>query len=269
MSILGIDYERCSNCNICLTTCILFRKDRDQNKIIVVDNPNYKCNLCGQCIAKCPEDAIIYEGLGETLSFEGIKKPETIASYDTIYKFLTAHRSVRLYKKKIVPIDTLRKVFDAMSRAPTADNKRSERFSILSDQDKIKTLNDAVLEAILSNPETNKRFEELFRLISRVFQSPIYFDAPHVIFVDSTEESEQGANNIGIIITYGRLAAQALGLGTCWNGWTQLALRFNPKIKELANVKGDMVGAFTIGYPAGPKFYRSPPRTLKPVDGLD
>ncbi|MFX0105521.1 MAG: nitroreductase family protein [Candidatus Hodarchaeota archaeon] len=268
MPILGIDYEKCSNCNLCLTTCLLFRKDREQNKVILVDNPKYQCNLCGQCIARCPEDAILYDGIGEAFTYEGVEKPETIASYDTIYKFLSANRSIRLYKNKKVPSDILKKVFEAMSRAPTADNKRLERFSILSDRDKIKNLNDAVLEALLSDPERNERYGELFRLTSRVFQSPVYFDAPHIIFVDSTEDSEMQANNIGIIITYGRLAAQALGLGTCWNGWTQLAMRVNPKIKELANISGNMMGTFTIGYPAV-RFNRSPPRYLKPINGLD
>ncbi|MFX0136637.1 MAG: nitroreductase family protein [Candidatus Hodarchaeota archaeon] len=272
MSIIGINYDKCSNCNLCLTTCLLYRKDKDKNKVILVDNPKFQCNLCGQCIARCPEDAILYEGIGEAFTYEGIEKPETITSYDTIYKFLSANRSTRLYKKKKVPPDTLKKVFEAMSRAPTADNKRLERFSILSDQDKMKTLNDAVLEAIYSIPERSERFGELFRLTSRVFQSPVYFDAPHVIFVDSPEDypedSEMQANNIGIIITYGRLAAQTLGLGTCWNGWTQIAIRFNPKIKELANIRGDIMGAFTIGYPAI-RFKRSPPRYLKPIDGLE
>jgi nitroreductase len=267
MSILGIDYEKCSNCNNCLF-CPLFRKDREQNKIVHVDNPKFQCNLCGQCIARCPEDAILYKGLGEALTYDGIKKPETIASYDTIFKFLAANRSIRLYKKKKVPHEMLKKVFEAMSRAPTGDNRRLERFTILSDREKIKKLNDAVLEVLLSNPEGNEKYIFLFQLISRVFYSPVYFDAPHVIFVDSEEDSEIEANNIGIIITYGRLAAQALGLGTCWNGWTQIAMRNNPQIKELANLKGNMMGAFIIGYPAI-KFVRSPPRFLKPIEGLE
>lgn len=267
MPIIGIDYEKCNDCNLCYTTCIVFRRDKTQNKIIF-NNSKELCNLCGKCIAKCPQDAIIYEGIGEPYTYEGVNKPETIASYETIYKFLRANRSVRLYKKKKVPTDKIKKVFEAMSHAPTGDNMRSERFSILSERDKIKNLNDAVIEAILSIPEMNERYELIFRLTSRVFHSPVYFDAPHVIFVDSLEDSEIEANNIGIIITYGRLAAQALGLSTCWNGWTQIAMRINPKIKELANIKGKMVGVFIIGYSAE-KFYRSPPRTLKPIDGLE
>ena len=266
MPIVGIDYEKCNDCNICLTSCFLFRRDKTQNKVIFNDSTEF-CNLCGKCIAKCPQDAILYEDIGEAYAYEGVNKPETIASYETIYKFLRANRSVRLYKKKKVQNDKIKKVFEAMFHAPTGGNERSERFSILSDRDRIKNLNDTVLEAILSNPEMNERYGELFGLISRVFHSPVFFDAPHVIFVDSPDDSEIEANNIGIIITYGRLAAQALGLSTCWNGWTQMAMRFNPKIKELAKITGNMVGVFIIGYSAE-KFYRSPPRSPKPIDGL-
>jgi hypothetical protein len=76
-----------------------------------------------------------------------------------------------------------------------------------------------------------------------------------------------GAFNFGNIITYGRLAAQSLGLGTCWNGWTQLGVNINPKIKRIAKIRGNLVCAFTIGYPKT-KYFRVPPRSQKKVQVL-
>jgi len=265
MSILGIDYDKCSNCRICLTTCFMFRWDKEQEKVIFSD-PYDLCNLCAHCIARCPEDAIQHEGIGEAFEYEGVAKPETIASYDTIYKFLRANRSVRLYKKKKVQPEILRKVFQAMENAPTGDNRRTENFSIISNTEQIKKLSDAIQEELLNNPLTKERYTRVFRILGKVFRSPIFFDAPHVIFIDSPEHHEVEANNIGIIITYGRLAAQALGLGTCWNGWSQIAMNSNPEIKKLANIDGKGIGAFIIGYPAV-KFVRSPPRAPKEIKG--
>lgn len=86
--------------------------------------------------------------------------------------------------------------------------------------------------------------------------------------MDSSDDSNSELLNIGIIITYGRLAAQALGLGTCWNGWTTDAMQFNSKINELVKIQGKKVGVFILGYPAV-KFYRSPPRSPKIIDGLE
>ena len=74
-------------------------------------------------------------------------------------------------------------------------------------------------------------------------------------------------HNIGIIITYGRLAAQSLGLGTCWNGWTQIASLESKKVLKLAGIRGKRMGAFTIGYPYITHM-RCPPRSRKPVKGL-
>jgi nitroreductase/NAD-dependent dihydropyrimidine dehydrogenase PreA subunit len=268
MPILGIDYEKCTNCGLCLRICVAyyFIKDKNQDKILFYD-PEKGCNWCGQCIAGCPEDAILYEGIGESISFEGVKKPETIASYETILKFLQANRSIRHYKKKKVPLDILEKVFDAMNYAPTGANVRSETFTILSDQDKIKNLSDAVQEELLKNPAWGDLFKEQFARLEKKFHSPIYYDAPHVIFVSSPLIMELENFNIANIITYGRLAAQALGLGTCWSGWTQMAIEINPKIKRLAGISGKKMGAFMIGYP-DVIYYRIPPRSKKRVKGL-
>ncbi len=267
MSIKGINHEKCNNCNLCLITCILFRRDQDQDKIVFNDPTDF-CNLCGQCIARCPQDAILYEGMGEAYSYEGVDKPENIASYDIIYKFLRANRSIRRFRTKKVPNDILQKVFDAMLYAPTAENARTENFTVLSDKEQIKQLNDAVIEELIKEPKLKAKYGLLFKLLGKAFNSPVFFDAPHVIFVDSPLMFDSEFLNIGIIITYGRLAAQALGLGTCWNGWTQIAMMRNPEIKKIANIKGNKVGVFILGYPAV-KFYRSPPRAPKKIEGLD
>lgn len=267
MPILGIDYEICSNCNICLTTCFYFRKDREKNKVVYNDPMNL-CNLCGHCIGRCPMDAIIYEDMGEAYAYEGIRKPETLISYDTLYKFLRANRSTRLYRKKKVPVEILKKVFEAMTYAPTGSNLRSERFTILSNQEIIKTLSDAVHEELVKDPLINEQYGNIFSRLSKIFRNPVFFDAPHLIIVDSMEDTDGEENNIGIIITYGRLAAQTLGVGTCWNGWTKHAMMNNSKIKELAGITGKRMGLFTIGYPANIKYHRSPPRTPKKVSGL-
>jgi len=133
MTILGIDYDKCINCKLCIKECVTrFIEDKEGERVLFHD-PTGSCSSCGHCIAVCPEDAILYEGFkDEPYTFEGVKNPETIASYETVYNLLRANRSIRHYKKDKVPEQVLKKVIDAMQYAPTGANVRSENLHYLT-----------------------------------------------------------------------------------------------------------------------------------------
>ena len=268
MPILGIDYEKCINCKLCVKECVRrYSEDQEHDRVIFSD-PTGSCSSCGHCIAVCPKNAIIYEGFkDEPYTFDGIENPETIAAYETVYNMFRAHRSIRHYKKEKVPDDVLKKVIDAMQYAPTGGNIRSENYAIISEENRIKTLSNAVMEELLRSPGTRSRYEDSFAARKKIYTNPVYFDAPHVIIVFSTQSGMMECINMGILVTYGRIAAQALGLGTCWNGWTTMAFESNRKLVKLAGIRGLSWGAFTIGYP-DIKFKRAPPRAHKRIKML-
>ena len=265
MPIVGIDYEKCNGCGVCLTACPLpgyfYSRDVESNKVIY-DSHGKKCLICGQCISQCPEDAILYEGIGDTFTFDRIQDIKSYSPYDKIFNTLAALRSTRRYKKEKVPQDILEKVIRAMSYATTGINMRAETFTIISNQETLNTLSDAILDELKKEESQWRMFRRQFSLMNAIYEIPVFYDAPHVIFISSQLNMIMGGFNVGNIITYGRLAAQSLGLGTCWNGWTQIANNSNPKIRRVAKLKGPLLIAFTIGYP-DVKFYRVPPRSEK------
>jgi nitroreductase/NAD-dependent dihydropyrimidine dehydrogenase PreA subunit len=267
MPILGIDYDKCNYCHNCIKACgnPLFLEVEEK---IEFRDPENQCILCGHCIARCPEDAIIYEDIGESFTFEDLNIPENILSYEKLLKFLQLHRSIRVYKKDKVPKDILEKIFTAMSYAPTARNMKTQSIRIISNPEEIKMLSDAVKEEFFKKPSLKETYGQSFTALAEVFNAPIFYDAPHVILVYSSLDLEFESNNIANIITYGRLAAQTLGIGTCWNGWTQIAMGLNPKIMKIAKIRGKKVGVITLGYP-NLKFYRTAPRKLIKVKGLN
>ncbi len=267
MPIVGIDYERCNGCRLCIQECRFYSLDEAKNNVLFEDLDNM-CMLCGHCIAVCPQDAIIYEDFGdEAFAFEGIEKLDSIVPYDNLYKFLRGHRSIRQYKKKEVPKNILKKVLDLMQHAPTASNLRYEKYAIVSDQEILKSLSDEVIDTLFNKLGMRAQYGESFEARKKNYANPLFHDAPHVIFVSSMFDMQLADHNIGIIITYGRLAAQSLGLGTCWNGFINIASQHNKKIMKLAGVRGKRIGAFMIGYP-NITFKRAPPRSRKPVKGL-
>ena len=268
MPIIGIDYDKCSVCGTCITTCPrrLF-KDEEGDKISYGDS-NSMCIRCGHCVARCPEDAVLFDDMGESFEFEGINNPEKIISFEEMYKFLQAHRSIRQYKKQSVPNEVLQKVFNAMQCAPTGRNMRSESFLIISDKEQLNELSNAIQETLTNDKARGGLYGERLANLAKEFEIPVYFDAPHLIIVSSQLSTPIGIQNVANIITYGRLAAHSLGLGTCWNGWTQLAMELNPKIMKLARIRAKQLGAFTIGYP-NYEVYRTPPRPFKHVKGMN
>lgn len=268
MPIIGIDYEKCNSCRMCILECPRrFFLEESKNRVYFEDVDN-TCSLCGHCIAVCPEDAILYEDFGdEVFTFDGIDHLEKIVPYESLYKFIRGHRSIRHFKKKEVPKETLMKVLNLMQYAPTGGNLRYEKYAVISDRERLKTLSDAVIETLMQNLGMRDQYKENFDLLKEHFDIPVFFDAPHVIFVSSMLDMQLADHNIGIIITYGRLTAQSLGLGTCWNGWTQIASQDNKKIMKLAGIRGKHMGAFIIGYPKI-SYRRCPPRSRKPVKGL-
>jgi len=223
---------------------------------------------CGHCIVICPQDAILFEDFkDDPYYFEGINNLKDYIGYEKIFNFLRALRSIRHYKKDKVSKDILKKVIRAMECAPTGANLRAEKITVISDPNQLKRLSDAVMEGLLSNPATKSHFESSFEIHKKHYEYPIYFDAPHVIIVNSSGNSSLDHYNIANLINYGRIAAQALGLGTCYNGWTQMAFENNRKLTKIAGVRGKSWGVIPIGYPSI-KYLKCPPRSFKKVKGL-
>ncbi|NHJ24102.1 MAG: 4Fe-4S dicluster domain-containing protein [Candidatus Lokiarchaeota archaeon] len=267
MPIVEIDYEKCTFCGTCIRVCPRRLFNEINGEKVEYGDPKSMCIRCGHCVARCPEDAIIYEDMGESYEFSDVNHPERILSYENLFKFLQAHRSIRRYKKEKVSEELLQKVFKAMQWAPTGRNMRSESFIIISDEEQLKTLSDAIQKTLTEDKSWGWLYGERLANLAKEFRSPVYFDAPHLIIVYSQLFTDIGIQNIANIITYGRLAAHSLGLGTCWNGWTQAAIEIDPKIMKLAGFRAKKLGAFTIGYP-DVTFYRTPPRSFKHVKGL-
>jgi len=145
---------------------------------------------------------------------------------------------------------------------------RSETITIISDKQQLKELSDAIQEVLTNDKAWGWLYGERLANLAKEFEVPVYFNAPHLIIVSSQLSTVIGIQNVADMITYGRLAAHSLGLGTCWNGWTQVGIELNPKIMKIARIRAKAFGAFTLGYPDY-ELFRTPPRSLKRVKGLN
>lgn len=272
MSVIGIDKEKCSNCKQCISECGRGYFNTNSNGDVIFNENLKTCNICGHCVAICPEDAIITKDLDDVETFPGIDSPETIVDSEKLLRLLRAKRSIRKYKTKKVPRELLEKVFEAMRYAPSASNARSWRYVILSDSEKIQDLHDQVVK--VNYPymgfQSAEQAQQYFKSIGR----NIFYNAPHVIVLyyriieKSTVMVGLRANDAGIALTYGMLEAESLGLGSCWIGLVQGSVPMNKEILNVLGIKGMVLGAFTLGYPAI-KYRRAVPRPPLRILGLD
>ncbi len=147
MSIIGINKEKCSSCTLCIRECRRGYFYAKEDGTIEFSDESNLCNMCGHCVAICPENCILLRDLDDVDTYPGIDAPETIIGHEKMYQFLRAKRSIRRYKTKKVPKESIKKIFEAMRYAPSTSNARLWRYLIISDPLKIKSLSDETIKA--------------------------------------------------------------------------------------------------------------------------
>jgi len=137
-------------------------------------------------------------------------------------KLLKTRRSIREFTDKKIEKDKLEKIVETARYAPTANNVQPWQFVVVTDEDKIKKLEDYI--------DQGKEFPACIAVFTE--------DVKHHL--------EDGSN----ATTYIMLAAKELGLGTCWIG--SYGKPYTSDVKKLLNVpeKYKLVSMVTIGYPA-------------------
>ncbi len=253
----------------------------------IIRDPDYiGCISCGHCVAICPTNAIEYSDADPPYEAPDVAKPTTI-SYSTVYSLLRARRSIRKYKNATLePLDRgeIEAVLEAMRYAPSASNQQAWEYVVITDPVEIAGISDAVVRKmrfalkILSNPLVQKLFlfgqlrkavqdpgylRSGWRIISRAKagDDPIFFKSPCVILLHSPKYGNLGGNDAGIAFTYGMLAAQARGLGTCWIGFAQEVFQRFPKYQRRFGIPRhhQVWGVMTLGRP-NISYIRAPPR---------
>ncbi len=298
MKIIDIDYGKCTDCLRCIKVCpskLYIESKRDNNKITAkFANPFGLCVRCGHCIAICPTEAIKYSDADQPFNIGKEMKLDKIVSYENLLKILRMRRSMRVYKKENIPRDKIDAILEAMRYAPSASNRQNWRYTVITDKQEIKYLSKEsssffrvarkllplrfLVVPFLSagerkrvlNPSTKIQLDSGLKRMEEG-EDIIFFNAPCVIILYARKYTKNlAANDAGVALTHGMLAAQALGLGSCWIGFAQRKLNGSRKLKKRYKIpKGfDVLGVITIGNPAV-EYRRAPPRRKLRVQWIE
>lgn len=252
-----VDREKCIACTQCIKDCpvndILLENGKAHIK-------NESCIKCGHCIAICPTKAVSTNDYNMDDIVEYNKEDFSVDA-DNLLNFIKFRRSVRRFKNKGIEKENINKIIEAGRFTQTSTNSQDVSFTVITNKlDELKELAYETLnkkgEYILSNltPETEylKRYAYLWTNFYKAYkEDPIkndklLFNAPAVIIVAANNEL-----NGALASSNMELMTDALGLGTFFSGFLQIASQDNKDIMDLLEIKDNkkIVTCMVLGYP--------------------
>jgi ferredoxin len=287
----NINRNTCKMCGLCAEVCPMkIMIKNDSNEISFRQDRLPLCIKCGQCMAICPTKSFVVEGLSYSKDF--FEMPDPIAPDIMFFNMIATRRAVRNFKDKPVPRELLEKIVQAMTFAPPGFTPIKTEIAIIQDTEvvrkalphMIKVYDDLV--AAMSNPIARifirhkvgaSKFKTIKNHVVPLMKSrlpelkpgeedTITRHAPSMILFHADRNAENYETDIHIALTYGFLAAHALGLGGSAMDLIPPAIENSKELRRMFSIpeSNTVVGSMILGYPKY-RYQRGIKRELKGV----
>lgn len=240
------------------------------------------CMECGQCVAVCPEQAIVADGLLTSLGFssfteslEAIKPGQT--DCDELVRLMRSRRSCRNYRKTPVPLELLEDLVRVGTTAPSGTNAQPWNFIVLPTRGDVEVLGNLTanfyrdLNRMAANPlyrflgklaakdALGRYYRKHFKSVEKALHEwddggidRLFHGATAAILVTGKKGASCPAEDSLLATQNILLAAHALGLGACLIGFVVEAIRRTPKIRRCMAIPAEeeIYSVIGLGYPA-------------------
>jgi nitroreductase len=240
---------------------IIKLKDDDFPKI--VPGGDDICNDCGHCVAVCPHGALNHARVPIEDS-PPIKKELEISEEQAV-QFLRSRRSIRFFKDKAVEKEKLQRLIEIGRYAPTAGNAQVVEWLVITDEAEIKEIAGLTVEWMRKVLEkAPQSVPPYFPIIVGAWDmgfNSVTWTAPVLVIASAPEAATSGLVDVTLALSYFELAAPKLGLGTCWAGLVEGALKTSAAVRDAAGLPEGRPYhyAMMVGYPKT-KYARLPER---------
>jgi nitroreductase len=182
-----------------------------------------------------------------------------------VLKNIYSRRSIRDYLPDDIADDVVRELIRAATYAPSAANMQPWRFVVIKNRDLIAKLSGRSKELWLEQAgrSTRPEMKSLVNMVSRP-NFNIFFNAPLLIMIFSDFDAFSPQIDCALAGENMMLAAQSLGIGSCWIGLAS-PLGQDPAILADLGVpdRCRLEGTIVFGYPT--KLDHKAPRRDKEV----
>jgi nitroreductase/NAD-dependent dihydropyrimidine dehydrogenase PreA subunit len=275
MSLFTIDEEKCKKDGICAAECPFAIIDfQDNDKVPQpFDYSEAVCINCGHCVSVCPHEALTHKHLTPQDCLQIDKK--FALNVEQAEHFLRSRRSIRNYKDKAVEKEKIAKLIHIASHAPSGHNAQPAIWQVVNGKGKVNELSALVIDWMKNVLKTQPDLGKMLHLDQITGAWEMDFDiisrrAPALILTNGGKTNPFADNACKIAMTFFDLAAPSLGLGSCWNGYFNMAaVSWEPLQKALGFEEGiTNYGTMMLGYPKY-KYYRMPNRNTPRVSWIE
>ncbi len=242
---IEIDTTLCRRCGRCRRVCPSAVFGGEQGEVPSVLRPD-ACIACGHCADVCSGEAIRHDGLSATHQV----RRELLPTPESLMELIHARRSNRSFTDAEIPAQALKDILEAARYAPTAENKRLVRLTLIEDDADLQVIEDNVMKFFLHlsgimmsapmRPLTKlllpdlygeapelERFERQWRAGRR----PCLCNAKAVLVISAPKGSSFGYQDCNLAYQNASLMAESHGVSQVYLGLIQTAFQFMPQGK--------------------------------------
>jgi len=271
-----INRETCNICGLCEEICPIRLMTKDSEAgISFRPDRLLLCIKCGQCMAVCPSQSIVVDGLAYERDFFAL--PPGPAAEMPFLEMIQTRRAIRVFKDKPVPTELLERVVEAITFAPPGFTPLKTEIVVVQDTAVIRQalpemikVYDGLVKA-MSHPIGRffirrkvgaAKFKTLERHVVPLMKSrlpelkqgtedTITRYAPAMILFHAHRDAENYEGDSHVAVTYGFLAAHALGLGGSAMTIIPPAIQNSPVLRKLFSIPDSnvVVASMILGYP--------------------
>ena len=165
-----------------------------------------------------------------------------------IIETIKNRRSVRRYKREELRKEELDAIIEAGLFAPSAINQQSWHFTVIRNRDVIDRLNLNVKGLLHTHSD------EHVRGFAKMDKFHVFYNAPAVVLVSLEQKALVPLSDCSAAIQNMLLAAESLGIGSCWVGMTSVYFTDESHNADFGIPEGFLPRyAVCLGYPDAPK----------------
>jgi nitroreductase/ferredoxin len=265
VGLLVIDESKCKKDGICARECpmAIIKLKSGNGFPQMVPGGEGICNDCGHCVAICPNGALSHARVPSEKS-PPIRN-ELDISVEQAVQFLRSRRSVRFFKKQPVEKERLQRLIEIARYAPSGGNLQLVEWTVFTDEDRIMEIARLTVEwmreLMVKAPQSAPPYFPLIVGAWDMGYNSVTWSAPVLIVASAPKGTTTGMVDVSLALAYLELAAQKLGLGTCWAGLVEGALQGSAAVRESVGLPDGHPYHYPmmVGYPKR-KYTRLPER---------